>query len=223
MPKSKTLAEFFGVDKVDFNLVDHEEILRSTAHLIIDAQRYFADPEYLHNPEHVDDPSYPQGGGDANTDATSERIAGLVPKFKEAGLKTGWVYFRNEPYENEDRYGGFHKVQPDKERDFFAGKSKASPFADKYDHYDENNPFKEMLDEKGVKNLIVSGFNTSGCVYETVLHALKAGFNVCVLMDMTENGEGGDPKLDEKLEHMRAEGAILTDSDQVLHMLAELH
>ncbi len=216
MSKPQTLAEFFGVDEVDFNLVDHEEILQSTAHIVIDAQRFFADPDYRHNPEN---PDYFQGGGDAKTDAKSDDIAGLVPKFKDAGLKTGWVYFRNRPHENEDVYGGFHKVQPDKETDFFSGKSKASPFADQFNDYDENSPFKRMLEEKGINNLIVSGFNTSGCVYETVKHALKAGFNVCVLTDMTENGGGEDPKLEEKLADMREKGAILTDSDSVLATL----
>ncbi len=210
MSKPQTLAEFFGVDEVDFNLVDHEEILQSTAHIVIDAQRFFADPDYRHNPEN---PDYFQGGGDAKTDAKSDDIAGLVPKFKDAGLKTGWVYFRNRPHENEDVYGGFHKVQPDKETDFFSGKSVASPFQDKDSH------FKDTLQENGIKNLIVSGFNTSACLYQTVLDALDEGFNVCVLTDMTENGGGGDPKLEEKLADMRDKGAILTDSDSVLATL----
>lgn len=220
--KPQTLAEFFGTDEVEFNVQNQEDILRSTAHLIIDAQRYFADPDYLHNPEHADDPSYPQGGGDAGTDAVSEHIATLVPQFKNSGLNTGWVFFRNRPHENEDTYGGFYKVQPDRKTDFFAGKSTASPFEDRLEHYDENSPFKAMLEEKGIKNLIVSGFNTSGCVYKTVLDALHADFNVCVLTDMTENGGGGDPKLEEKLAHMQEEGAILTDSNSVLETLHSL-
>ncbi|PCI55349.1 MAG: hypothetical protein COB36_06915 [Alphaproteobacteria bacterium] len=213
MSENKTLAQFFRVDDVDFNLIDIDKIKQETAHIIIDAQRYFADPTYRHNP---DNPDYPQGGGDEKTNATSENIATLVPKFKEAGLQTGWVYFRNMPDQNEDTYGGFHNVAPDKDTDFFAGKSTTSPFEDKDSH------FKETLINNGVKNLIVSGFNTSACLYQTVLDALDENFNVCVLLDMTENGEGGDPKLQEKLDHMRAEGAILTDSKQVLHILAEL-
>ena len=190
MSENKTLAQFFGIDKVDFNLIDADKIKQETAHIIIDAQRYFADPAYRHNPHY---PEYPQGGGDEITDAASDRIATLVPKFKEAGLQTGWVYFRNMPDQNEDTYGGFHKVSPDKDTDLFAGKSTTSPFEDKDSH------FKETLVNNGVKNIIVSGFNTSACLYKTVLDALDEGFNVCVMLDMTENGGGGDEKLNEKI------------------------
>lgn len=200
--KPKTLAEFFGVDEVDFGPNINEEIKKSTAHVIIDVQREFCDPKHERN------------RGTEETDRVSGVIAeSIAPKFREAGMPTYLVFFTDDidnPNIDKDS-GGFYKLKP-QEGDELVAKDTDSAF--------HSGNFKKLLEERGVRNLIVSGFNANSCVKRTVYSAIQEGINVCVL----EDGVGNDNcnKLDtlsETFEMMKLWGVVVADSNAVLSQL----
>jgi len=203
--KPKTLAEFFGVDEVDFGPNINEEIKKSTAHVIIDVQREFCDPAHQRN------------RGNKETDRISGVIAdSIAPKFRKAGMPTYIIFFTDNidsPNIDKDS-GGFYKIKP-QDGDELVAKDTDSAF--------HSGNFKQMLEERGIKNLIVSGFNANSCVKRTVYSAREEGINVCVL----EDGVGNDNcnKLDtlsETFEMMKNQGIVIADSDAVLNQIETL-
>jgi nicotinamidase/pyrazinamidase len=77
-----------------------------------------------------------------------------------------------------------------------------------------------VLRERDVKKLYVTGLTTDYCVKNSVLDALREGFNVTVVVDAIRavNVEPGDG--DRALEEMRAAGAGLASSSYVLASLS---
>lgn len=215
MAHLQTLTEFLGIQANDFNVIDEQDILASTAHVIIDAQRYFADPTYQGDPN---DPYSFVSTGDARTDATSDKIAALAPEFREAGIQTCLVYFRARPHEGPEDgiFGGWHKIQPDQERDIIAGKMTSSAFKDPHCTLEDD------LKSRGIKNILISGFNTNVCVFKTAKDALARDFNVCVIDDLTENGKDDSALRGEKLQEIENEGAYIAHSDEVMDWIGGL-
>ena len=198
-PQAKTLAEFFGVDVVDFGPNINERVKSETAHVIIDVQREFCDPTHERN------------RGNKETDRISGVIAdSIAPKFREAGMPTFLIYYTDD-IKNGDAdtaCGGFHKIKPE-DGDELVAKNTDSAF--------HSGNFRELLEERGIKNLIVSGFNANSCVKRTVYSAKEEGINVCILKD----GVGNDNcnKLDtlsETFAMMKEKGIVVANSDTVL-------
>ena len=93
----KTLAGFFGVDQIDFKLVDPQLVLKSTAHLVVDVQKDFV---------------HPRVWGTAQSHEVAQRIKPLTESFREAGIRPYWVYYRERNLFGFDKrpsraYGGF--------------------------------------------------------------------------------------------------------------------
>ncbi len=74
-------------------------------------------------------------------------------------------------------------------------------------------PLLELLNSKGVKRLFVVGVATEFCVLETVLDAIRLGFEVVVIVDCINpvNGKNGERAL----KRMKEAGAFMTESRQL--------
>ena len=197
----QTLAEFFGVDRVNFTLADRSKALETTAHLLIDVQRDFV---------------HPKKWGTVQSEEIARNIGGLTAKFRQAGIAPYWIYYKEKNIFGFEKrascaFGGFYKCAPSR-GDVLIGKDRDSAF--------KGSDINEVLREKGVKNLIVSGFNTSACVAQTVHDAIDRGYHVCVVEDMTENGNDVNHiKASCALYRFEEKGAIVADSACVLEYL----
>ncbi len=78
------------------------------------------------------------------------------------------------------------------------------PNKEAYSAFDGTD-LQEMLNERGIKRLFVTGVATDYCVKSTVIDAIKLGFDVIVL----EDGIKGLEKSEEALAEMRSKGATL--------------
>ena len=78
----------------------------------------------------------------------------------------------------------------------------------------------EVLRERDVKRVYVTGLTTDYCVKNTVLDALREGFEVTVVVDAIRgvNVKPGD--ADRALEEMKAAGAGIASSNYVLGALS---
>ena len=81
---------------------------------------------------------------------------------------------------------------------------------------DSGNPLAELLRQRGIKKVYVTGLATDYCVRATVLDALKEGFEVHAVADgmRAVNVKPGDSER--ALEEMRAAGAVVENSDAIL-------
>lgn len=155
--KRTALAEFLGVDTVDFKLVSPA----SCAHVIIDVQKEFCDP--FHGMR-----------GTFRTHRKASKIARIKPAFARAGVRTVVVYFGEEHEGLEEACGGFHKITID-ENDILVKKNRDSAF--------EGSNIEEILKQHGIDTLFISGFNARACVRSTVLDGLQRHFNIALMAD----------------------------------------
>jgi len=187
------LAEFFGVKKFDFQLMQQSGVIKRTVFLTIDVQKEFADPDYSNR-------------GNARTDSVSTHIAELTPQFRQVGFPVGHVYYaQNKNEKPETAMGGFHRIQVDKAQDMLIPKNEDSAF--------QGGNIKADLNSKGITHLLVSGFNASACVHQSVLGALKHDFNVCVLSDLIGNGAWLPRNHMAELTDMKNNGAHAEESE----------
>lgn len=195
-----SLAEFFGVEQVDFQLVQPRAIIRSTAHVIIDAQREFADPKHK------------SGRGNPETDRISEHISRITPEFSDIGLKTYWVYYTTcKKRQPNPRYREFHRNTPRTKHELVP-KRRDSAF--------QGSNIGRRLKHSGVSRIILSGFNASACVYETALGGLSRGFSVCVLADAIANDvPNSRHDIDRDIMELKRLGATISESRHVINTL----
>jgi nicotinamidase/pyrazinamidase len=73
----------------------------------------------------------------------------------------------------------------------------------------------DILRERGVERLFVAGLATDYCVKNTVLDALRLGFDVTVVEDAIRGVEVSPGDSERAVEAMRAAGAGLARSDEV--------
>ncbi|GIW44700.1 MAG: nicotinamidase [Candidatus Binatia bacterium] len=110
------------------------------------------------------------------------------------GLDQRWVsaYFKKGFLPEKDAYSGFE------------GQDEAG------------RPLAEVLRQRGVHKVYVTGLATDYCVRATALDAVKAGFEVHVVTDATRgvNVQPGDDR--KALDEMRAAGAVLETSQEIL-------
>lgn len=200
LPSQSTgLAGFFGSDNVDARNID----LSACAHLIIDPQRYYADPSYR-----------PRTRGTAHTLQRSENLAAATPLLRKAGLKTIIVYYEsNLSTDFNYAMGGLHLVTAEKD-DILIPKNQSDAF--------EGSNLEEVLRKHDIKNLLVSGFNTTACVFYTVQSANRNGYKTALLEDCTGqdgNQEGDIPRY---ISLMTDRGTQRTNSAEVLEFLQNL-
>jgi nicotinamidase/pyrazinamidase len=94
-----------------------------------------------------------------------------------------------------------------------------SPHSQGYSSF-HGSGLADVLRQRGVKRVYVTGLTTDYCVKNTVLDGLREGFDVTVVVDAIRavNVESGDG--DRALEEMRSAGAGLASSDYVLAALS---
>lgn len=73
----------------------------------------------------------------------------------------------------------------------------------------------DLLRERGVDRLFVTGLATDYCVKNTVLDARRLGFDVTVVEDAIRSVEVNPGDAERALEEMRAAGAELASSDAI--------
>lgn len=94
--------------------------------------------------------------------------------------------------------------------------SKATdPDVDAYSGFDGTG-LAEILRALGVRRLLVGGLATDYCVRATVLSALSEGFEVTVLGDAVRAVDASPGDGERALEEMRAAGARISTSGEVL-------
>jgi len=79
--------------------------------------------------------------------------------------------------------------------------------------FDEKN-FKIS---KKIKNLIICGIESHVCVTQTVLAALKKGFNVYLVKDAISSRKKSDKKV--AIERLKQEGALITSTEMIIFQL----
>jgi len=197
--RSTALEEFLGKSRTN---------LDGVVHLNIDVQRKFCDPSYLNAPL-----------GTQKTKKTAEYIANFLLPSLNSSIKNFFIYCTNpeqDKYLPSAHYGGFYLVEP-KAEDISVPKSTPSAFKGSY--------IEAELKTHKATHLIFSGFNTSWCVKETVIDALKKKFNVCVLRDAVENGRKSAFKEDvptnylnpkKAFKEMEQKGALMIQSAELI-------
>ena len=186
------LAEYTGNANGEFKEIPPCEFV----HCCIDVQREFCDPEHSAN------------RGNTSTVKIAEHIANISPTFREAHIPTFMVYFARDLKEDPARAsGGFFKVQPEP-TDVLVPKNRDGAF--------EGSNIADELNSRGIKTLIVSGFNTNACVQDTILGGLRAGFNVWIMSDCigNDNCNRGDPNS--YIQRMVSRGAVVKSHEDAL-------
>ncbi|MCX8070967.1 MAG: bifunctional nicotinamidase/pyrazinamidase [Candidatus Binatia bacterium] len=102
-------------------------------------------------------------------------------------------------------------------------KKGTSPDKDAYSGFEGTDeagrPLAEILRQRGVKRIYVTGLATDYCVRATALDGIKAGFEVHVVTDATR-GVNVNPGDDQRaLEELRSAGARLETSAEILSQL----
>jgi nicotinamidase/pyrazinamidase len=83
----------------------------------------------------------------------------------------------------------------------------------------QNTNLGELLRERGVRRLYVTGLATDYCVKNTVLDALGEGFEVTVVTDAIRGVDVKERDSERAVEEMKAAGAGLASSNYVLAAL----
>jgi nicotinamidase-related amidase len=145
------------------------------AHVIVDVQRAFCDPEY-------------DWRGTKETVATAKHISRIAAAFRKHNIPTYIVYMTHgDPA--EIACGGFHEFQPEPS-DILMPKKTISAF--------ESGPLRNELlynknchqnagYERHIDTILLSGFNASACVRETAIDARAYDFDTYVMKDCVGN------------------------------------
>lgn len=181
----------YGI-KVSHKDIEHLPNTRDLALLIIDAQA-----------EHC---AIAEGAGNKKTEEACEKIGKLAPIFRKAAIQIYAIHVTNKT--TKPKTPGFYKWSP-APTDIIVEKFSDSAF--------KTGKTKTLLKKSGKNRLLVCGFNTNACVHQTVVHAIKNGYKVYVIKDLTENGRLDWSKKD-GLESMRHVGAKIITSKQALKM-----
>ncbi len=146
-----------------------------------------------------------------NIDSTVDKICALTPAFRKAGIPVYAIHFTGpcEAGARDPNEIDFYKFKPDVS-DILVRKEYTSSF-------NETN-LDELLKKRGIKSVLACGFYTSACVSDTVFAALKKGYNVALLEDMTSDGFIA-PTSDKLFDTMRAQGIEIITSSQALQRL----
>lgn len=166
----------------------------TTAVLVIDTQRHFVS-------------SYERG--DSETENIAARIGDTIPSLRDAGARI-FAVKTDAPYiaGSSGRYEGFSPSAGDAE----ITKTEDSAF--------HKTLLGDELRKAGIKNVLVCGFNFSACVLATAQDAIKDGFGVKVLADLSANDVlAKRANFDGILDYFKAMGAELCTASDILPSL----
>ncbi len=192
--KPAPLARYFGVDTVDFRLIDPSTF----AHVVIDVQRKFCAPDMAH--------------GNYHTHRVAGKIASALPAFRAAGIRTVIVYGDNFNDGYDNALGGPYRIEADPTRDILVPKRLNSAFT--------GGNLDNVLKALGVKNLFVSGFNAKFCVRETVEDALSLHYRVALVAGLIGQDKRECPSvIPRNIDYMVRLGACRTTTADALRFL----
>jgi len=80
--------------------------------------------------------------------------------------------------------------------------------------------FMKLLEQAGVKNIIICGIETHVCVLQTTVDLLEKGFQPVIVEDCVSSRKLNDKHV--AIERMRAEGALISTSESILFELARV-
>jgi len=163
--------------------------------------------------------------------AQGDEVVAPLNKLISEFLEHGAPVFKTRDWHQAttkhfSKYGGtwpVHCVQNTKGAEFHPGliddpriqvMSKGLGDTDCYSGFDETNLAVE-LHSKGIKEVVIGGLTTDYCVKNTVLDALKEGFEVVALTDAIRAVDVNPGDGERALEEMRAAGARLIESSQL--------
>ena len=190
----KKTGEFFDPENLASLSLKYAE--GEVALLVIDVQKQFCDPEGKR--------------GNKETTEISERIQSLVPEFRKADIPVYAVYYSTTG-DKEREEVDFYKFQP-AANDTLIAKNADSAF--------KGSNIADILHRDHKKLLLACGFNLNACVKRTIDDARKAGFDVCLMEDLSGNdalNAGYSP--DTFLKQMREGGTVITSSENVLRQI----
>lgn len=174
-------------------------------HVCIDPQTEFCDPDGIK--------------GNDDTENATQNIITLKSEFDALGIPTIWVYWKDGKTP-DDSGGGFYKVAP-KDGEEIAWKTTHSVF--------ESGNFGDILN-KGHPSptphqFLVTGFNTTACVYFSVLDMLEKGHNVTLITDCTANGNTTSKRHERRYKarvaEMWREGAQFNFANDIIDRLKQ--
>lgn len=189
----------------DFSTVAGGRIDPATcAHCIIDVQTEFCDPGYGFSAE--------EARGTLRTRRTAEHIAAIAPLFRDAGMPTFIIYYDRLLARGQgDIDNTLYKLRP-APGDVLIPKDHDSAF--------RGSDIKAQLQERPIKNLLISGFNLNACVYQTAMDGLRAGYNICILGDCTGNDKSMyRPNTRNRVRELMQRGAVFARAKAVLQRL----
>jgi len=83
----------------------------------------------------------------------------------------------------------------------------------------KNSNFRNELNNKNIKNLIVCGFETHICIQQSVLDFLYGNFNVYIVADAMGSRNEIDHEI--SLKRMIQEGALISSTESIIFELCE--
>lgn len=170
----------------------------SPALIVIDVQDLYAKPYNLFNRARR---------GNQETVRISEDIAATAPEFRALGIPVFAVYFPYKSVVGLDK-AGFYKFKPES-GDTLVSKRHDSAF--------QGSNIDALLQERGIKTLLVCGFNAAACVKQTVLDGLSNGYAVHLLTDLVGNDRCNSMvPVTQSVARMVKDGAVETTSAAAL-------
>ena len=204
-----TLTEYIAQNPMSF---------QTFVHLVVDVQRFFCDPTYVHAyPK--DHPDKEPARGTKHTDMVSRHIAQITPAFRNLSIPTVIVYANeHEPCWHGARkkamykaWGGFHYLQPDK-GDILIDKNRKSAFLQTKLH--------KKLTKLGRTNILLSGFNSGACIAATAKSGIALNYNIWLQTDCIGQDNDYEYFIGEHIDQMRKIGTFETTSQESLLQLA---
>lgn len=206
MEKNKSLAEFFGTDKVDFKLIDPSQYV----HMIIDVQRVYSKKRRN---------SF--GRGNWHTDYVAGKIAKEKPLIENFGIRS-MIVFQDGMHRGHLLAGdGLYKIKYNPNKNLLAPKQATHTFSGF-----KQNSIRGQLQSLRVKNIIISGFNAGACVKAIVEDALSEQFNAlllndCIGQDTYDDSLNARESRNKSLQEMRDLGAYSATSKELRNFLSE--
>jgi len=83
-----------------------------------------------------------------------------------------------------------------------------------------NDDVCSVLENSGMKNILVFGIEAHVCVLQTTVDLIKKGYRPVLIEDCVSSRNSNDKKV--AVERMRAEGAVITTYESILFELCEV-
>jgi ureidoacrylate peracid hydrolase len=179
----------------------------SVGHVCIDVQKHYCDPADAAN-------MWTTAKTLKDCDALAGAVSGFAAGMRGAAVKHFWVAHTPLPLRRLNRgkslkqmaRGELYKVRPE-DGDTVIAKKNFDAFA--------GTRFRHELKSRGVDTLLLTGLYLDQCVMETAQSALKRGFNVAVVEDLTFCL----PYIRQKtLAKLKGEGAFIVASADMLKL-----